>query len=135
MQVAQGDYLAEIRAGQADIKAMLGQRLPMLIKLTGDVGEIKGRASDAPTSRDFGRLEGEIAQITIPGHATNVVKGPECGSSDDKATNGLPELSRHRPPTFVVLETGNGAGGAACIVRICPIRPKFSRDILSLRSM
>ncbi|CAK0774458.1 hypothetical protein WCLP8_5160002 [uncultured Gammaproteobacteria bacterium] len=43
-QAAHGEQLAAIRISQADIKSSLGQVMQVLIKLTSDVAEIKGRA-------------------------------------------------------------------------------------------
>ena len=48
--------------GVADIKATLARLEPMIIKLVSDVADIKGRLADMPSSRDFGKLEGRIAE-------------------------------------------------------------------------
>ncbi len=57
------ERLAKIEATQAahgvqlaDIKVTLSQLVQMMAR-------IDGRLQDAPTSRDFGRLEGELSQI------------------------------------------------------------------------
>ena len=47
-QAAHSEQLAAIKANQADIKTTLGQVMQVLIKLTSDVAEIKGRATDTP---------------------------------------------------------------------------------------
>ena len=39
-----------LEAGQADLKA--------------DLAELKGRMNDAPTARDFGRIEGRLDEIS-----------------------------------------------------------------------
>ena len=56
--------LTRLEAGQSDIKATLARLEPLLIRIVEEVGEIKGRMNDAPTARDFGRLEGRLDEIS-----------------------------------------------------------------------
>ena len=45
--------------------AELGQRMEHgLAEVKADVAEVRGRMSDAPTARDFGRLEGRLDEIS-----------------------------------------------------------------------
>jgi hypothetical protein len=41
----------------ADIKSVLGQLVPMIAR-------IESRIADMPTARDFGRLEGRVAEMS-----------------------------------------------------------------------
>ncbi|CAK0768218.1 hypothetical protein CCP2SC5_430025 [Azospirillaceae bacterium] len=43
---------------------MLAQHGEEISEIKGDIREIKGRLVDAPTARDFGRLEGRVQEIS-----------------------------------------------------------------------
>lgn len=55
--------LSRIEGDISDIKASLGQIMGLLVRISTEVGELRGKASDAPTARDFGRLEGRVDAI------------------------------------------------------------------------
>jgi len=57
------ERLARIEDKVDRLSEGLGKLTELVTRLIGEVGEIKGRIADAPTARDFGRLEGEISQI------------------------------------------------------------------------
>lgn len=52
--------IGALKTGQADIRSTLSQLMTLLVRVSADIGEIKGRIADAPTARDFGRLEGRL---------------------------------------------------------------------------
>lgn len=58
------ERLARLESGQGDIKAALSQLTPMLVRIMEEIAGIKGRLADAPTARDFGRLEGRVAEMS-----------------------------------------------------------------------
>jgi len=53
-----------MRATQADIKGTLGQVMSLLMAMSSDVSEIKGKIADMPTARDFGHLEGRVDELS-----------------------------------------------------------------------
>lgn len=57
MQARQDAAIEHMQRDIADIKALLGQLLPMIARL-------EGRLADMPTARDFGRLEGRVAEMS-----------------------------------------------------------------------
>jgi hypothetical protein len=69
--------IAVLKAGQDTIKAMLSQFLPMLVKLSEDMAEIKGRAIGAPSARDFGELSGRVEEISRRQSVTLAYQPPE----------------------------------------------------------
>lgn len=44
----------------ADIKGTLARLEPMIIRILSESAETRGQLRDAPTARDFGRLEGRV---------------------------------------------------------------------------
>jgi hypothetical protein len=55
-QAEQGEQLAEI-------KGILGRLEPMIVKVLENQARLDGRMSEAPTARDFGRLEGRVEAL------------------------------------------------------------------------
>lgn len=53
-----------VRQDVADIKSSLSQLLPMIVKTMETMARLEGRMSDMPTARDFGRLEGRVAEMS-----------------------------------------------------------------------
>lgn len=65
------ERLMRLETGQAEIKSTLAHFEPMLTKildgqssLNERMARIEGRMSDMPTARDFGRLEGRVAEMS-----------------------------------------------------------------------
>lgn len=52
--------IESLKVGQSDIKATLAQIMTLLVRISTDLGEVRGKAADTPTARDFGRLEGRV---------------------------------------------------------------------------
>lgn len=55
---------AKFEATQSEIKSILSRLEPVLMRTFESVAELKGRTSDMPTARDFGRLEGRVAEMS-----------------------------------------------------------------------
>lgn len=67
-----------------DIKAMLAQMLPVLVKLSADMGELKGQSKDTPSARDFGRLEGRLDALEARMPVALAYQPPEPRSSESR---------------------------------------------------
>jgi len=50
----------------------------LLMRLVGDVSEIKGRIADVPTARDFGELKGRVEEISRHQGVTLSYQPPEA---------------------------------------------------------
>jgi len=84
MLVAHGETLVDLKGKLAaqgetltDIKSTLGQLMTLLVRMGTDIGELRGKASDAPTARDFGRLEGRVDAIEARQPVTLAYQPPQ----------------------------------------------------------
>lgn len=83
-QAAHGETLASLKGTQtaqgetlSDIRTTLGQIMGLLMRMGSDIGELRGKAADAPTARDFGRLEGRVDAIEARQPVTLAYQPPQ----------------------------------------------------------
>lgn len=74
----------DLRETMHDIKGALSQMLPVLVKLSADVGEMKGQSRDTPSSRDFGRLEGRLEALEARMPVALAYQPPEPRGSESR---------------------------------------------------
>lgn len=78
------ERLGSLETSMQDVKATLAQMLPVLVKMSADMGELKGQSRDTPSSRDFGRLEGRLEALEARMPVTLAYQPPEPRASESR---------------------------------------------------
>ncbi|MCW2246318.1 hypothetical protein M2352_001909 [Azospirillum fermentarium] len=79
------ERLGSLETSMQDVKATLAQMLPVLVKMSADMGELKGQSRDTtPSSRDFGWLEGRLEALEARMPAALAYQPPEPRTSESR---------------------------------------------------
>lgn len=78
------ERLGSLETSMQDVKATLAQMIPVLVKMSADMGELKGQSRDTPSSRDFGRLEGRLEALEARMPVALAYQPPEPRTSESR---------------------------------------------------